>query len=168
MLVGHSGRLFRCSPLFLFLSATSRDLHQNLSWWGSGRACPPTASLGGVSGLGKCLNFIQTSAHALCQMKHQQPFLQSFFSSSYNRIPVERRRDAYTLFQSVCRLIPQFALCSLSLGIGATIARLSLDRGFALVERGHPSPSPSRSTAQRGAGDNYTSFLEMQLVANFC
>jgi hypothetical protein len=72
------------------------------------------------------------------------------------------------LLRSFSRFIPQFALYPLSLGIGATIARLSPDRGIALVEEAHPRTSRSSSTAQRGAGDNYTSYLEMQLAASFC
>ncbi|KAE9380360.1 hypothetical protein N431DRAFT_129050 [Stipitochalara longipes BDJ] len=95
---------------------------------------------------------------------------QTFFSPSYTRFLFERRKDAYTLLIPFSRFIPQFGLYSLSLGIGAAIARLSPDRGIALVEGGYPSAPRSSSTAQAqgGAGSNSTSFLEMQLAAYFC
>jgi len=159
-----------CSPLFL--SAGSRDLHQiflGCLWRArglfAGGSCLPTLR---HRERGACASengfvFIQQSLQALFQMKRQ-----SFFSPSYTRFLFERRQDACTLLIPLSRFIPQFALYSLSLGIGAAIARLSPDRGVALVEEAYPSASRSSSTAQRGAGDNSTSFLEMQLAAYFC
>ena len=155
----------------MLLSAASRDPHQILDGPVHQRVVPAhTASYckvaPAVPGL-HCLEhrfaFIQRGLQALFQMKRQP-----FFSPSYTRFLFERRQDACTLLIPLSRFIPQFALYSLSLGIGAAIARLSPDRGVALVEEAYPSASRSSSTAQRGAGDNSTSFLEMQLAAYFC
>lgn len=137
-----------------------RNLHP--SGRGRGRSCPNCVIRGLLRGK-NVSSFIQPNAHALFQMK-----LQIFFSPSYTRSLIERRKDAYILLQSFNRVIPQFARYSLSLAIGATIAGLSPDRGTALVTEKHPSPSRSSSWPQGGRGHDSTSYLEMQLGAHFC
>jgi hypothetical protein len=75
---------------------------------------------------------VQTSAYPLLctRVPVSQRETPNILSPSYTRFLIERRQDAYTLFTPFSGIIPQFALFSLSLGIGVTIARLSQTRAL--------------------------------------
>jgi hypothetical protein len=137
-----------CSPQPL--SAASRELHKTFQVVCGGACLPPCVI---DEWFGK--RFLLQPNNRSCVLPDETLIILSILLLSLSRRASKRRVQSLQLLR---RSIPQFALYSLSLGIGATIARLSADRGIALVGKAYASTSRSSSTAVRGASNNSTSF----------